>query len=286
MTAGLWMSGTVCSFTLMAVAGREASAELDVFELMTYRSIAGLFIILAVSVLTRKLNKITSGSLGLHATRNVLHFAATNLWFYAVATIPLAQVFAFEFSTPIWAAIFAPLFLGERITASRVLTLAIGFFGILIVARPGSSQLSPGVYAALLCAVGFAGSAIATRKLVREADVICVLFWMSAMQTVFAVALAGYDGDFVLPSRSTVLPLTVVAFAGVTAHYCLTNALRLAPAVVVMPFDFVRLPLIMVVGYLLYSERIDGFTVCGGLVILAANYMNIRNEERAHLRRR
>ena len=276
------MSGTVISFTCMAVAGREASFELDTFELMTYRSLAGLLIVVCLAVLSGRLNRISAGGLGLHATRNVLHFAATNLWLYAVATIPLAQVFTFEFSTPIWAAIMAPFFLRERITFSRVVTLALGFLGILIVARPSLVEMSPGVHAAMLCAVGFAGAAVATRLLVRQADVICVLFWMSAMQSVFAVVLAGYDGDFALPSRSTALPLIVIAVAGIAAHYCLTVALKLAPAVVVMPFDFVRLPLITLVGFLLYSETVDIFIVAGGFIILNANYLNIRNESRLH----
>ena len=282
--AGVWMSGTVISFTCMAVAGREASFELDTFELMTYRSFAGFVIVLSLAGLTGRLNRIAFSNLRLHATRNVLHFAATNLWFYAVATIPLAQVFAFEFSTPIWAAILAPLFLNERITVSRIVTLAVGFLGIMIVARPGIIEFSPGLHAAMLCAVGFAGSAVATRMLVRHADVISVLFWMTSMQFAFAIVLAGHDGDFVLPSRATALPLIVVSVAGVAAHYCLTSALRLAPAVVVMPFDFVRLPLIMLVGLLLYSEAVDTFTVVGGLIILTANYLNIRNEARTHSR--
>ena len=276
------MSGTVVSFTCMAVAGREASFELDTFELMTYRSLAGLLIVVCLAALSGRLNRISTAGLGLHATRNVMHFAATNLWLYAVATIPLAQVFTFEFSTPIWAAIMAPFFLRERITVSRVMTLALGFLGILIVARPGFVEMSPGVHAAMLCAVGFAGAAVATRLLVRQADVISVLFWMSAMQSVFSVVLAGYDGDFALPSLTTALPLIVLAVAGVTAHYCLTVALKLAPAVVVMPFDFVRLPLIILVGYLLYSETVDIFIIAGGIIILSANYLNIRNEARQH----
>ncbi len=278
--AGLWMMGTVCSFSVMAVAGREASVEFDTFEIMTYRSAGGVVIVLAMALLSGRLGSINTNSLPLHLTRNVMHFAATNFWLLAVATIPLAQVFAFEFSTPIWAAVMAAIFLGERLTGTRILTLAAGFSGILLVAKPGFGEMSPGVMAAILCAIGFAGSAIATRKLVRDTDVICILFWMSAMQTVFGLAIAGQDGDISLPSRVTMLPLCAIALAGISAHYCLTNALKLAPAAVAMPFDFLRLPVIMLVGYVFYSESIDALVIAGGAIILGANYLNIRSESR------
>ncbi len=276
--AGLWMSGTVVSFSLMAVGGREAGDELDTFEIMVYRSLAGLVIVLAVAAAAGRLRSIRFTRLEIHAARNILHFSATNLWLYAVATIPLAQVFAFEFSTPIWAAILAPFVLRERLTAGRMATLALGFAGILIVARPGVVALSPGVYAAILCAVGFAGAAVTTRLLVRHVDVTSVLFWMSLMQLAFAIVLAGYDGDMELPSSRTALPLIVISTAGILAHYCLTNALKLAPAAVVMPFDFARLPLIMLVGYLVYSETIGVFVAIGSAIILLANYISIRAE--------
>ncbi len=274
------MMGTVCSFSVMAVAGREASVELDTFEIMTYRSIGGIVIVLVMAMLSGRLNSINTTSLPLHLARNIMHFAATNFWLVAVATIPLAQVFAFEFSTPIWAAVMAAVFLGERLTGRRVLTLLAGFSGILLVARPGVGELSPGVLAAILCAIGFAGSAIATRKLVRNTDVICILFWMSLMQTVFGLVTAGHDGDITLPARATMLPLCAIALAGISAHYCLTNALKLAPAAVAMPFDFLRLPVIMLVGYLIYSESIDLLVIVGGAIILGANYFNIRSESR------
>ena len=283
--AGVWMSGTICSFTLMAIAGREASRELDVFEVLAYRSAAGVFIVVCMAAVTGRLHQIAFRAMRLHASRNLVHFAATCCWLYAVASIPLAQVFAFEFSSPIWAAVLAPFLLQERLTAGRALVLAIGFLGILVVAQPGIVELVPGTYAAILCAAGFGASAVITRRLVRHVDVISVLFWMSAMQAVFALALAGYDGDFTLPSPATVLPLAVIAVAGITAHYSLTSALKLAPAAVVMPFDFVRLPVIMVVGYLAYSEGVDAFLVAGGTIILLANYLSIRNESRQDLQR-
>ncbi len=275
------MAGVVASFTIMAIAGREASFELDPIELLLYRSIFGIAAVLAICAAKRRIDDIRTSRLGLHAVRNMFHFSGTVLWFYAVFTIPLAQVFAFEFSTPLWAAVLAPFFLGERLTLTRKATIAVGFAGILVVARPGAMELTPGVAAAALCAVGFAVSAIATRRLVRDASVTCILFWMAVMQTAISLAIAGFDGDIAVPSRASALPLLLVSVTGLTAHYCLTTALRLAPAVVVMPLDFARLPIIAIAGMMIYGEPLDAFVIAGACIIMGANYVNVRNEAKS-----
>ena len=282
--AAIWMAGVVVSFTVMAVAGREASVELDPFELLMYRSIFGIVFVFAICLYSGSLEQIRIDRFGLHLTRNIFHFMGTILWIFAIFTIPLAQVFAFEFSTPLWTAVLAPIFLGERLTWTRRIAVTAGFIGILIVARPGFSQPSPGVAAAILCAVGFAVSAITTRRLVGFASVTCILFWMVVIQSILSFAIAGFDGDIAYPTTRTAVPVLLVALTGLSAHYCLTSALRCAPATVVMPLDFARLPIIAVVGMLLYGETLDLFIFAGAAIIVGANYLNIRNE--ANLLRR
>ena len=281
LRAAFWMIGTIVSFSAMAVAGREASAELDTFEIMTYRSIAGLVIVVTFAAASGALHELRGGAMRLHFIRNITHFAATNLWFFAVATIPLAQVFAFEFSTPLWTAAMAPFLLGEKLTRGRAAATAVGFAGIVIIVRPGFIEFSPGVAAAVLCAVGFAAAAIATRKLVQVQRVTAVLFWMAALQTVFSIVCAGADGDIRLPSQSTFFPIALIAVCGLTAHLCLTNALKIAPATVVMPLDFARLPAIAVVGLLVYGEAVNIYMAAGAAIILCANYANIKMATKA-----
>ena len=174
----------------------------------------------------------------------------------------------------------APLFIGERLTRVRIATAVAGFVGILIVARPGVVAISPGVLAAILCAVGFAGSAVATRKLVGNASVTNILFWMVVMLAVCSAVIAGSDGKIAVPSWQTVDSLIVVSIAGVSAHYFLSSALSIAPAVVVMPMDFLRLPTIAVIGALFYGELLDPAVLIGAAIILAANFVNIRAETR------
>lgn len=278
--AALWMTGAIASFTTMALAGRAVSLDHDTFELMLYRSLVGLAIMIVVIGFRGGPARIGRGHLGLHLVRNISHFTGQNLWFYAITVVPLAQVFALEFSAPLWALVLAPLFLGEAITRNRALAAIVGFIGILVVTQPFSAPLTPGVLAAAGAAIGFAGSAIFTRRLTRTENVLSILFWLTAMQAVFGFIMAGLDGDIALPTAAALPWLVLIGLAGLLAHLCLTSALRLAPAAVVMPVDFVRLPLIAVIGWLFYGEGFEAAVLIGGGLIIAANWINLRVEAR------
>ena len=275
LQAAIWMIGAITSFTLMAIAGRAVSLELDTFEIMLFRSLTGIVIVVGVAHYAGTLRQIGRRKMGLHTTRNICHFAGQNLWFYAITMIPLAQVFALEFTTPIWVILLSPLLLQERLTAIGLLSAAIGFVGILIVARPDPANISPGLIAAASCAVFFALTAIFTRKLTRTENITTILFYLTTMQAVFGLICAGFDGDIAAPSLAALPWVILIGCAGLMAHFCLTNALRIAPASVVMPIDFVRLPTIAVVGMLLYGEELEFLVFVGAAVIFVANYINI-----------
>lgn len=278
--AALWMSGAILSFTAMAIAGRAVSFELDTFEIMMYRSFVGVVLVVLVAGLAGTLGQVNRRNMGLHFVRNLSHFAGQNLWFFALTAIPLAQVFALEFTSPIWAILLSPLILREKLRPVGLLAALIGFFGILIVARPNPQTLDFGQIAAASAAIGFALSALFTRKLTRTESITCILFYLTVMQAAFGVIFAGFDGDIAMPSTENLPWLVLIACAGLIAHYCLTTALRLAPASVVMPIDFIRLPLIAVVGMTLYGEQIDIWVLVGAAVIFAGNYLNILSQIR------
>jgi drug/metabolite transporter (DMT)-like permease len=275
LRACLWMIGAIGSFTAMAIAGRQVSFALDTFEIMTYRSLLGIVIVCVVAGMTGTWRQINRQQLGLHAVRNIAHFTGQNLWFYALTVIPLAQVFALEFTTPIWVLLLSPLLLNERMTRIGMIAALIGFLGVLIVTRPGSAPVSPGLIAAALCAIGFAFSAIFTRRLTRTQSITCILFYLTVMQAIFGLICAGYDGDIALPNAATLPWLVLIGCAGLFAHFCLTTALSLAPASVVMPIDFARLPAIAIVGALVYAESLDPFIFLGAALIFGGNYLNI-----------
>ena len=278
--AVMFMSGAIVSFSAMAVAGRAISFELDTFEIMMYRSIVGICVVLILGRMFGTLGQITKRNLGTHFIRNISHFAGQNLWFYAITVVPLAQVFALEFTSPLWVLLLSPLLLNERWTQIRVLAGVMGFVGILIVTRPTGQSLNIGVIAAALSAIGFAGSAIFTKRLTRTETITCILFYLTVMQLAFGVICAGYDGDIAMPSLNTLPWLVLIGFAGLLAHFCLTTALSLAPATVVMPVDFIRLPVIAMVGMLVYAEAIDMWVFIGAAIIFTGNYMNIWSETR------
>ena len=280
LRAALWMIGAIVSFTGMAIAGRAVSFELDTFEIMMYRSIIGLVIVLIVGRIAGTLHQITLAQPGTQVIRNIFHFTGQNLWFYAITVIPLAQVFALEFTGPLWALLLAPLVLNERLTGIRVICALIGFVGILIVTRPSPDTFSLGLMAAAVAAIGFAGAAVFTRKLTRTQTLTCILFWMTVLQTLFGILCAGFDLDIAWPSSAALPWLALIALCGIVAHFCLTTALSLAPATIVMPVDFVRLPVIAVIGMAFYGEPLDLLVILGAAIIFAANYANIVLETR------
>lgn len=280
IAAALWMTGAIASFTSMAVAGRSVSLAHDTFEIMLFRSVVGIAVVVLVASRFGTLSQISGQRIGLHLIRNISHFTGQNLWFYAITVIPLAQVFALEFTSPLWVIALASLFLGERLTQARIIAAGVGFAGILIVARPQTSTIDPNVIIAALAAIGFAGSAITTKILTRTDTITCILFWLTAMQAVFGLVMAGYDGQIALPTTQSLPWLVLISFAGLTAHFCLTKALILAPASVVMPIDFLRLPIVAIIGMIFYSEALDFWVLLGAALILAANFHLIRSEAR------
>ena len=276
--AAIWMTGTIVSFSAMAVSGREISFELDTFEIMMYRSIIGLIIVLLLAKLFKTHPEISTQNLSLHFYRNLSHFTGQNLWFYALTLIPFAQLFAFEFSVPLWVMLAAPFLLGERLTNIRIISILVGFIGILIVTRPWLAGLAPGIIPAALCAIGFACSVIFTKQLTQKVSITCILFWLTSMQLLMAVICAGYDGDISFPSSSNFIWIIIIGIGGLLAHFCITKALQLAPATVVTPIDFCRLPVIAAIGYVFYNEALDIFIIGGAIIIFIANYINIWSE--------
>ncbi|WP_328795170.1 DMT family transporter [Jannaschia marina] len=276
MRAAVWMIGSVLSFTSMAVAGRVVSTDLDTFEIMLFRSCVGVVVVLTLAFGTGRWREITTRNLPLQVVRNITHFTGQNLWFLAITLAPLAQVFAVEFTSPLWVLLLAPLILGERVRPVQLAVAAIGFAGVLLVAQPFSGNVSIGLLWGGLAAVFFALTNLLTRRLTRDETVTGILFWLTTLQLLFGLACAGYDGDIALPTAATLPWVVIIGLAGLCAHWCLTNALSLAPASTVMPIDFARLPLIAVIGALFFAEALDPLVLLGGAIVFGAAWANLR----------
>lgn len=278
LAAAVWMSGSILSFTAMAVAGRAVAGVHDTFEIMVWRSLVGLVLVVLTAAALGRLSEVQTRHLPQHLLRNAIHFTGQNLWFWALTAIPLAQVFALEFTSPLWVILLSPLFLGERLTRVKLLAAALGFAGAMIVARPDMTQLDPGVLAAAGSALCFAGSMILTKRLTRAESIVSILFWLAVIQGILGLIASGADGQITLPTRATLPWLGLIGAAGIIAHLCLTQALSLASASIVAPIDFIRLPLIAVVGMALYAEPLEWAVLLGGAIIFLANWINIRGQ--------
>lgn len=275
-----WMMVAIASFVIMAVAGRAIQVEMNTFELMLYRSAIGFTVVCAVIAASPAgFAQIRTAHPWLHVKRNLFHYAGQNLWFYAVTLIPLGQLAALEFTNPIWVTLLAPMLLGEKLTPARVAAASLGFLGVLIVARPGVSPVGPGHAAALLAAVAFALNTLLTRRIMAFDAVLCVLFWMTLSQGAMSLLLS-LPGGIPLPSAGVAPWLLLVGLTGLTAHYALTSALGHAPAGVVAPMEFLRLPIIAVVGAWVYSEQLHYTVFVGAALILAGNMIGLRAETR------
>jgi len=201
--------------------------------------------------------------------------------------LPFATVFALEFTTPAWVALLAALFLHERLTASRAGSVILGFLGVVIIVRPGLASFQPMALLVLFAALTFAISLIVTKKLTGQVSTFTVIFWMNAMQLPIAlayplfVAASGGPPLFVFRlGADSLLPVIVLGIVGLTSHYCLTNAFRSGDATVVVPLDFLRIPLIALIGWLFYGETLDAFVFAGAILIICGVLWNLRAEAR------
>lgn len=276
--AAAWMMGAVVSFVAMAVAGRALLTDMNTFELMLYRSLVGFAIVCAaIARSSQGFSQVRTAHLGLHLKRNIFHYTGQNLWFFAVAAIPLSQLVALEFTNPIWVALLAPFLLGEALTRTRLVAAILGFAGVVIVAQPGRSPLEPGHFAALAAAVCFALNTIFTRQIMHFDRVLCVLFWMTLLQG-SASLLLSLPGGIPAPTGGNIGWIVVVGITGLSAHYSLTSALVHAPASIVAPMEFIRLPLIAIVGALLYDEPLRTSVFVGAALIVTGNLVNLHAE--------
>lgn len=275
LRAAIWMIGAILSFSAMAIAGREASLSLDTFEIMMYRSFVGVIVVAVAITVLRRWHMVSTKRLAQHGLRNMAHFTGQNLWFYAVSVIPLAQVFALEFTSPIWVILLAPLLLGEKLTRMRGIAVTLGFIGILIVARPSPATFNIGLACAAGSAIFFALTNIATKRLTRNESIWSIMFWLTTMQLTMGIIFAGWDFDITLPDAHSLPFILIIGCAGLSAHFCITNALSLAPAALVVPIDFARLPFIALLGWLIYGESVEIWLFVGAALILSGNFINI-----------
>ncbi|RUU43514.1 DMT family transporter [Mesorhizobium sp. M6A.T.Ce.TU.002.03.1.1] len=274
--AAFWMALSIASFLAMSVAGRATTAELNVFQVLELRSVIGFFILLPLVMISGGFAAMRTKRPLANIVRNVVHFIGQAAWLYALTLIPLAVLISIEFTTPIWTAILAVGFLGERLSRPKVAAIMLGLIGAMIIVRPGAGSVDPGHVVVLGAAVCFGISVVLVKSLTRTDSVVRIIFWMLLIQSVLGLVPALYEW------RNPPLELwpwiLLIAFTGMSSHFCMARALAYADATVISPMDFLRVPLSALIGWLLYHEQIDAFTAGGALLILMGNLLNLQRK--------
>ena len=272
--AALWMADWLALMLVMAVARREALRELKVFQLMEVRSVLGFLLLYPLNRLNGGLSIVKTARLPQHVARNLIHYAAQLGWFFALTLIPIGQVVAIEFTMPNWTAIPAATFLGQRLTVWNIAAIVLGLIGVLVIVRPATGAVNPGQLIALAAAVGFGFSIAVVMSLTRTETTHAIVFWMLVVQSAARFFPTLYV--WVCPSAHTWLWIVVIAFCGTFSHFCMARAMLFADATIVVPMDFLRVPLTATAGWLLYAERLDLFTVLGAGLILTGNLLKLK----------
>ena len=275
--ACLWMGGAILSFSAMAIAVRELLRSMGIFEVLFLRTFVALLIIAAI-VLRAGAGKLRTQRFGIHLARNLAHYGGQWCWVFAIGALPLATVFAIEFTMPVWTAILAWLFLKERFTVPRVVMLVLGLAGVLLIVRPGGDNFNLAALAMVVGSLCYASSFIFTKRLTSTDSALAILFWMAVIQTPVSLALA--LPGWVPPVAADVPWILAVGAGAFTAHYCMTRSMMLVDATVAVPIDFIRLPLIALIGAAFYGEALDPMVFVGAAIIFAGTYYSISREAR------
>lgn len=275
--ANYWMFVTLLSFSLMAVAVKELSVYLNSSEIIFFRSLVSLLVILPI-IGYFGFKEIVSKNIGKHLARNIFHFFGQYGWIYGITFIPLAEVFALEFTAPMWTVIIATLLLKESVTKARLLAIFFGILGVIVILKPGIEIIHFASIAVLLGALSYGLSHTLTKSLVKNDTPLSVIFYMTLIQ--LPIGLTFSLNSWVIPSGTMWLWIAITGLTALIAHYCMAKAMTFADVMVVVPMDFLRLPIIMVVGLAFYNEDIEWLVLIGALLMIYGNFINLKYENK------
>ena len=261
------MLASTAFFGLMAVVIRLASATLPTFEIAFFRNLFGLLALLPI--LLHGGSTLRTQQLPRYLLRSVIGIGSMLAGFWAIGHLPLSQAISLSYSTPLFVTIAAVVWLGEQVRWRRWAAVIIGFIGVLIIDRPGSSSFTAGSLVAVAAALLSAVVAIQIKQLSRVDPADTIVFYTY----LFWVPLSLIPALFVWqwPHGITWLWLACIGLAGTGGQLLWTRALRLGDVSALTPISFMQLPIVAVAGYLLFDESISRWTLLGAVIIFAAN---------------
>lgn len=263
----VWMVLTGLMFVCVTAIVKYVGSDLPAAEGAFLRYVLGLvFLIPMIGPIMAA--HLTRRQVKLFAWRGVVHTGAVILWFYAMSRIPLAEVTAMNYLSPIYVAMGAALFLGERLPPRRLAAVFMGLVGALIILRPGARDLDPGHVAMLFTALGFAASYLIAKQLSGEVPALVVVGMLSIT---VAIGLAPFAwAVWVTPTWAQVGWMFLVACFATVGHITMTKAFAAAPLTVTQPVTFLQLVWAVALGALVFGESVDGWVIFGGAVIMAS----------------
>ena len=273
--AALWMGFGVISFVCLAVAARELSSDYSAYQILGVRSFLGT-VFLSLLILKKDHQWFVSKAPKKQIIRNCFHFGGQYLWVIGIGLLPLAEVFALEFTAPAWVALLAWLFLNEKLTFPRQVALACGLIGLLMIVKPSIEIFQSASMLVIISALFFACSMIFTKQLTKVDNAATILFYFCLIQMPFGLIPAFLN--WIPITSDSIFWFLLVSICGLTAHLCITKAIQNADIMFIQPIDFLRVPIIALVGYYLYSEKIDVWLLVGALIIFSGNFYNLKSE--------
>ena len=268
MRAALLMLGSTMAFGLMAIAIRYASGHVPTQEVAFFRNAFGLLALLPF-LLRPGSSPFRTRQLPRYVVRSLIGLASMLCAFWAIGHLPISQAISLSYSTPLFVTIAAVLFLGETVRMRRWAAVIFGFIGVLIIVRPGAASFSPGLLVAVLAAVLSSLVAIQIKQLTRVDGADTVVFYTYVFWVPMSLVPALFG--WVWPSATGWAWPAATGLLGTLGQLLWTRALRLGEVSALTPISFMQLPLVSLLGWLLFNETLDRWTVIGAGIILAAN---------------
>ena len=274
-----WMIGTIICFCSMAICIRELSNNHSAFDIQFLRN-AFCILILVIIYFSRKNISFSTKQLKYNLYRNFFHFLGQSGWTWGLTVLPLSTVFSIEFTMPIWASFIAIIFLKESINFQKTIFLIMGFIGTWIILSPNQSAINENAIIVLLASVSYAVAHNFTKTLTKTDKIISILFWMSILQLPLSLLGATIYGGLSVPHMNDLPIIVIFSIASLLAHLCLSNALKLGDATLVLPFDYIRLPVITALGWYLYNEKITTNIIIGSTLIIVATLTTLKTKQK------
>jgi drug/metabolite transporter (DMT)-like permease len=277
MLGCLWMAAGGLLFVAVTILVRYLGSDMPAVQAAFIRYLIGLGLLLPW-IVRMQWPQAGAGRVRLYMLRGIVHGAAVGLWFYAMARIPLAEVTAIGFSAPVFTALGAILIFREQVRARRMLAIAAGFVGTLVILRPGFQVIESGSLAQLVASLCFAGSFLLAKQMTRSESSTDILIMLTLFCTLALLPGAVYFWQE--PTWVEIGWLALTAVFATAGHYALTRAIAHAPLTVTQPLSFLQMVWAVLFGYLLFGEIPDVWVVLGAMIIVAAvSYMAHREAQ-------